>query len=83
MNTPNFVDAPIRVEAKMTDQQLRPQTIVWQGRKYAVIAIGRQWTAEDGTHVLLEVHDGSRMEVQLGNDLNWRLLRHWPATTTA
>ncbi len=61
MNTPEFVDAPIKVEAKMSDRQLHPQTVVWQGRKYAVIAIGRQWTAEDGTHVLLEVHDGSRM----------------------
>jgi len=82
MNTPIFPDASIKVEARMIAGQLQPQTIVWQQQTYTVMAIGRQWSAEDGAHLLLELHDQSRMEIRLGNNLTWRLLRHWPATTS-
>ena len=82
MNTSEFLEAPIKVEAKMSDGQLQPHSVVWQGRQYTVITVGRQWAAQDGTHILIEVHDGSRMEIQLGNDLNWRLLRYWPTTAS-
>lgn len=82
MSSPQFADSPIKVEAHMTDERIRPQTIIWGNQTYTVTVIGRQWSEEDGTHILIEVHDSSRMEIKLGNDLNWRLQRYWPPTVT-
>jgi len=83
MTIPQILDSPIQVEAQMTGQQIQPQTITWRQQTQAVIATGRQWTEADGRHILVEVLDGSRMEIRLGTDLSWRLLRYWPGVTQA
>ena len=82
MNSPQFPDTPIKVDAKMTNGHLEPQTVTWDKNQYTVVTIGRQWTDKDGTHILIEVHDGSRMEIKLDHTLNWRLQRYWPTITT-
>ena len=81
MTDAHFIDAPVKVEANLVEGQVKPQSITWQGRLYQVIGVGRQWAAQDGIHLLVELHDQSRMEICLGPDLNWQLCRYWPATT--
>jgi len=82
MSNPQLLNEPIIVKALLNGEQLYPETVRWQNRSYQVISIGRQWLDEQGTHVLLEVHDGSRMEVVLGHNLAWRLRYYWPTGTT-
>lgn len=78
MNTPQTLDEPISVEAQLSGERLRPQQITWRGQTYTVIYIGRQWAEESSTCVLVELHDGSRMEIRLLPNLRWRLRRYWP-----
>jgi hypothetical protein len=77
------IDAPVEVEANLADGKVNPQSVTWLGQQYQVIGVGRQWQAENGTHVLIELHDQSRMEVCLGQNLRWQLCRYWPATAVA
>ena len=81
MNGSQILNIPITVEAKMSGRHIQPQRIIWNNRQYRVIGLGRQWADEEGRHILVEVHDGGRMEIRLGNDSDWVLTRHWPATT--
>ena len=77
------IEDSVQVEASLTDGKVNPQTVTWQGRQYQVIGIGRQWQEANGTHVLIELHDQSRMEVCMGANLSWQLCRYWPAATLA
>ena len=82
MLTIEQLDLPIQVEAQISDQTLHLQSITWKNQVYAVIGQGRQWSSSEGKHVLVELHDGSRMEVRCGQDFAWRLLRYWPPAIT-
>jgi len=48
-----------------------------------VISVGRQWSEGDKTHILLELDDGSRMEVTYVATRAWQVTRYWapPAMT--
>lgn len=78
MNSVQFPNEPLSVEAQIVNDRVYPQIITWRKKTCQVISVGRQWAEADGTHILVELHDGSRMEVQLGGDLAWRLTRYWP-----
>jgi hypothetical protein len=81
MSTPQPLNDPISVEASLKGDRLQPQAITWRGQTHRVTAVGRQWSEGDNTHVLVELHDGSRMEIALGTNLTWHARRFWPATT--
>ena len=78
-----FLDIPIQVEAHIQNDRLQPQRISWRQQTYSVIGLGRQWAEADGKHILVETHDGSRMEILYTLDFNWRLQRYWPALSQA
>lgn len=83
MSDVHQLNEAITVTAHMLPEQIQPQTITWRKQNYTVTSIGRQWQGEDGRHILVEVHDGSRMEIRLGADIRWYLERYWPATMMA
>lgn len=74
-----ILDDPISVEALMHNESLQPQNISWRQQTYTVIGLGRQWVGTDGKHILVENHDGSRMELVYNLELGWRLHRYWAA----
>ncbi len=78
MNSPQFLDDPISVEAHLSGKLLYPEALDWRGQTYAVVSVGRQWTEDNAPHVLIELHDGCRMEIKLLADLSWRLCSYWP-----
>ena len=77
MNKLQFINEPIRVKATMDDGYFHPQKITWREQIYTVVTVGRQWATDDGTHILVEVHDGSRMEVRLDCGFRWNLDKYW------
>ncbi len=78
MTHPQFLDDPVSVDASLRDGRLFPKTIHWREQDFVVTTIGRQWAEEGGNYVLVELHNGSRMEIKLLGDLSWRLCRYWP-----
>ena len=74
-----FFDEPIMVTASIDlDGQTIPKSISWQGEKYTLTAVGRQWETDDGRHVLVEAANGDRFEIQLSRkDLLWYMKRAW------
>ena len=83
MSTAQFLNETVTVEASLKNDRLQPQAITWRGQTYRVTAVGRQWSEDDNTFVLVEIHDGSRMEIVLGANLTWQVRQFWPATTAA
>lgn len=85
MNHEEFFDESASVTAEINDEgRLNPQRVVWQGHKYKVIAVGRQWDEADGRHVLVETTGGTRLELQLRReDFAWRVRRVWRAVGAA
>ncbi len=79
MNALQFVDDKIIVNATLDKGRLNPKTVTWQDKTYTVISVGRQWSKGDTTHVLVELHTGSRMEIKMTPNFIWRLQRYWPA----
>ena len=75
---PQFVDEPVLVDALLSGGRVMPQTVTWREKSQVVLSVGRQWAAEDGTHVLVELYDGSRMELLLQANLRWVVRRYWP-----
>ena len=75
---PQFVEEPVAVEALLSDGRVTPQQVTWRGRTQLVLSVGRQWQEADGRHVLVELYDGSRMELLLQTDLQWVMRRYWP-----
>jgi hypothetical protein len=78
MTHSQFLDDPVSVDANLRNNRLFPKTIRWREQDFVVTTIGRQWAEEGGNHVLVELHNGSRMEITLLGDLSWRLWRYWP-----
>ena len=72
-------DEPIEVTASIDSKgQIAPQRFIWQGKSHSVVSVGRQWTSEEGRHVLVMTGDGSRFELQLSRQsLVWYLRRAW------
>jgi len=79
----NFINKEISVKAQLDNDQLLPQSLIWNETIYAVTAIGRQWTDEAGKHILVELQDASRMEIIYSRDFIWRLYRYWPPVLAA
>jgi len=73
-----FLDDPVLVNATLRNSQLFPKTVYWREQEFVVTNIGRQWTEEETHHVLVELHNGSRMEIKLLKNLSWQLCRYWP-----
>lgn len=74
-------DEPIDVTASIDiEGQITPRWFTWQGKSHTVVNVGRQWTSEEGRHVLVMTGDGSRFELQLSRQsLVWYLRRAWQA----
>jgi hypothetical protein len=74
-----FFNDPVVVTASIDHQgQTTPKTVTWQGRRYTLIVVGRQWDTDEGRHILVESATGERFELQLSRaDLVWRLKRAW------
>jgi hypothetical protein len=79
MANEEFFNDPVTVTASIDDTgHIIPNSLTWQERHYTLIAVGRQWEADDGRYVLVEAGDGTRFELQLSRqDLLWRLRRVW------
>ena len=74
-----FFNEPIMVTASIgRDGQTIPKSLGWHGENHTLIAVGRQWEADDGRHVLVEAANGDRFEIQLSReDLVWYMRRAW------
>lgn len=85
MNHEEFFDEPASVTVEINDEGiLNPQRVAWQGHKYKVTAVGRQWDEADGRHVLVEAVGGTRFELQLRReDFAWRVRRVWRTVEAA
>lgn len=83
MNAPVFVDESISVEASLAGDALHPRQISWNGQTYHVVSVGRQWEEAGLKHILVEVADGSRMDLILYTDLTWQLHRYWASSNLA
>jgi hypothetical protein len=85
MTNEEILDEPATVVAAMDEEgKLDPQRVTWQGHKYRITAVGRQWDETGGRHVLAETADGTRLELQLRReDFAWRVKRVWRAAAVA
>ncbi len=81
MNLPQRLNDAIVVEGNLRGELVFPKKITWREKQYQVISVGRQWSESDITHILLEVDDGSRMEITYATKKAWRLLRYWAEPT--
>jgi len=77
MNLPQWLNDSIFVEGNLRGELIFPKKITWHEKQYSVISVGRQWSENDATHILLEIDDGSRMEVIYTSKRAWRLVRYW------
>lgn len=79
MENPEFCNDPVQVTGTIDDQgQVNLQSLTWRGQWYSIVALGRQWSEEDGRHVMAEAADGTRFELQLSRlELIWYVRRVW------
>jgi hypothetical protein len=79
MENPEFCNDPVQVTGTIDDQgQVNLQSLTWRGQRYSIVALGRQWSEEDGRHVMAEAADGTRFELQLSRlELIWYVRRVW------
>lgn len=77
MSDSQFLNEPVDVTAHISGAGLRPETVRWRETDYAVVSVGREWSAADGIHVLVEVYNGARMELAFDGK-RWQLQRYWP-----
>lgn len=68
---------PIAVEARFeADGTIRPKAFLWQGRRYRIASLGRQWEDEDERHFLVMTADNRVYELAfLLQQAAWRLIR--------
>ena len=80
-----FPDKVVAVTATIDQSgKTTPTTLELQGKKYSIISVGRQWETQEGRHILVEVADGERYELQLSRiNLVWRIKRAWLAEMAA
>ncbi|MCB0192570.1 MAG: hypothetical protein KDJ65_11555 [Anaerolineae bacterium] len=74
-----YFNDPIAITATIGPTgEVRPRHFDWREQQYAVVSVGRQWEAEDGRHILVEIPNGDRFELHLAReDLRWRLIKGW------
>ncbi len=77
MPNSEWLNNTIFVEGGMRGEMLIPRKIMWRNKLFSVISVGRQWKEETETHLLVELHDGSRLEVIFSNERGWRAVRYW------
>ena len=83
MIPPQIIDETITVDANLGGGKIRPHSLTWRKKKYTIISVGRQWLEADLRHILIELHDGSRMEIMMYTNLTWQLHRYWPSIQMA
>ena len=71
---------PVQVSATTHGAALRPSELQWRGQTWVVVSVGRQWVADTDNlrHILVELHDGTRLELTVDAALNWYVQRTWP-----
>ncbi len=77
MQNSEWLDESIFVEGGLRGEMLVPRKVVWRKKPLTVISVGRQWEEDDLTHVLVELHNHSRMELTFSHQLGWRVVRYW------
>lgn len=85
MENLEFCNDPVQVTGTMNDQgQINLQSLAWRGQRYTIVAVGRQWTEDDGHHVMAEAADRTRFELQLSRqELIWYVKRVWGSQMVA
>ncbi len=85
MTIEQFPDQVVAVTATIDSHgSTTPIDLKLQGKTHSVIAVGRQWETEDGRHILVEIANGERYELQLSRlNLVWRIKRAWRAEMAA
>lgn len=78
MTNSEWLDETIWVEGGLRGEMIVPRKVAWREKTLTVISVGRQWLQEDATHVLVELHDRSRMELTFSHKNGWRIVRYWP-----
>ncbi len=80
-----FFNDPISATCSIDEQgQTNLQSLTWHGKRYTIVAVGRQWDEADGRHVMAEAADNTRFELELGReDLIWRVRKVWRAQILA
>jgi hypothetical protein len=83
--TTEFYFEPVSITGGMTAQgEVSISDVTWRGQRYPIVALGRQWTEEDGRHVLVEAVGGARFELQLHREeLTWYVRRVWRTAAAA
>lgn len=68
---------PIAVEARFeADGTIRPKAFLWQGQRYRIASLGRQWEEGDEHHFLVMTADSRVYELAfLQREAAWRLVR--------
>lgn len=71
------MDEPIEVEARfLADGGIQPRSFRWQGHRYPIAAVGRQWMHEDERRFLVMTPDERVFELAyLVEAAAWRLRR--------
>lgn len=58
--------------------EVHPRQFDWRNQQYPIVSVGRQWETEEGRHILVEIANGDRFELQLDRaELRWRLTKAW------
>ena len=72
-----FVDEPTAVEAHFHDDgAIRVHSFTWNGQRLRVSDQGRNWTDEDGRHILVMVAGSAVFELRFDPATGaWRIIR--------
>jgi len=79
MTIEQFPDKVVAVTATIDQNgKTMPIDLTLQGKTHSIISVGRQWETEEGRHILAEIANGERYELQLSRiNLVWRIKRAW------
>lgn len=85
MANTEFFNDPVTVLGTIDEQgQVNLQSLTWREQRYTIVTVGRQWSEEDGHHVLAEAADGTRLELLLSRqNLIWHVKKVWWAQLAA
>ena len=75
-NRPEYLDRPVLVEATWRDEGWRVQAVWLDGVRQAIVGQGRSERNAAGMMIMVEIGDGSRLELLLDEaNGQWRLRR--------
>ncbi len=77
MQNSEWLNEAVLVEGGLRGEMLVPRQVVWREKSLTVVSVGRQWKEETDTHVLVELHNHSRMELTFSFQNGWRVVRYW------